>query len=199
MEFSIAAIDLPIRIRPQRQMSDEELLRFCAANELLRIEREPNGELSVMSPSGTGTGLSNAYLTYQLVKWADEDGRGTAFDSNTGFTLSDGSVRSPDASWTTWAKWNSLSEEQQKGYAPLCPEFIVELRSPSDPLPALQDKMTHWLRNGAELAWLIDPERQTVEVYRPGAETPDVLPGVTAVYGEGPVAGFVLEMSRIWR
>ena len=199
MEFTVADLELPVRLRFDRPMSDEELLRFCAKNDLLRIEREPNGELTVMSPSGSGTGNANAHLIFQLVRWAEEDGRGTAFDSNAGFRLNDGSMRSPDAAWVSWSRWNALAPEQQRGFAPVCPEFVLELRSPSDRLPELQAKMGEWLRNGTELAWLIDPERKAIEVYRPGGAGPDVLEGVTSVFGEGPVEGFVLELSRVWK
>jgi Uma2 family endonuclease len=199
MDFTLAGLELPIRVRPERALSDEELLRLCAANDVLRIESEPNGELTVMSPSGSGTGNANAQITYQLVKWAEEDGRGTAFDSNAGFRLPDGSVRSPDASWISWPKWNALTAEQVRGFSPICPEFVVELRSPGDSLQALRRKMQHWIANGAELAWLIDPERKIVEVYRPSQTEPDVHDQPTAVYGEGPVGGFALELARIWR
>jgi Uma2 family endonuclease len=199
MQFDLQAVELPVRIRPSEPMTDEALLRFCAENDSLRIEREPNGELTVMTPAGSGSGRANANITTQLSVWADEDGRGTAFDSNAGFRLPDGSMRAPDASWISWPRWNALSREEQRGFAPLCPEFVIELRSPTDRLPDLQVKMGEWIRNGAELAWLVDPERQVVEVYRPGAEQADVLEGVTSVTGEGPVAGFVLELGRIWQ
>ncbi len=198
MELSLRGLEFPVRIRPEHPFSDEELLRFCAANDSLRIELEANGELSVMSPTGGGTSNINAQITYQLVRWAESDGRGTAFDSNGGFRLTDGSVRAPDACWVSWSRWNALTTEQRRGFAPLCPEFVVELRSPTDNLAELQDKLRQWIANGAGLAWLIDVERTVVEVYRPGASEPDVLEAVSAVYGEGPVGGFALEMSRIW-
>ena len=180
-------------------MSDDELLRFCAANDVLRIEREPNGELTIMSPTGTDVGDVDSEINYQLRSWANLNNTGKAFGSSTGFRLPDGSMRSPDAAFLAWQKWNLLTREQTRGFAPICHEFVIELRSPTDRLQDLQAKMRDWLRNGAELAWLIDPERQAVEVYRPGEPAPDVLEAVTAVYGEGPVAGFVLEMARIWR
>lgn len=179
-------------------MSNEGLLRFCAANDVLRIEREPNGDLTIMSPSGAGTGNANAFLIYQLVKWAEQDGRGTAFDSNTGFQLPDGSMRSPDAAWMSWGRWNALTREQTRGFAPVCPEFVIELRSPSDSLPELRNKMGSWIDNGAELAWLIDPQSRTVAVYRRSGSEPDIHEGPTAVYGDGPVGGFALEMARLW-
>lgn len=197
MQFAVTHLELPVRIRPEKPMTDDELLRFCAANDLLRIERDKNGELVLMSPSGAEGGGRNAELTYELVRWAREDGRGKAFDSNSGFTLPDGSMRSPDASWISWPRWNALTPADQKRFAPICPEFIIELRSESDSLPQLRAKMQEWLANGVELAWLIDPLRKTVEIYRPNQQ-PEIQEGHTAVYGEGPVGGFVLELARIW-
>ncbi len=172
-------------------------MRFCIANECLRVERESNGELLLMSPAGSGTSYRNTQIILQLGRWAEEDGRGLVFESNCGYTLPDGSVRSPDASWIAWKRWNALSPADQQRFAPICPEFLVELRSPSDSLPELQDKMRMWLANGAELAWLIDPERKVVEIYRNGRQ-PEILEGATGVYGEGPVAGFELELARLW-
>lgn len=197
MQFAVSHLALPVRIRPERPMTDDELLRFSAANELLRIERDANGELIVMSPSGSGKGRTNSELNFQLAAWARQTNSGPTFDSNAGFTLPDGSVRSPDASWLAWDRWNALTPEQRKGFAPICPEFVIELRSPSDSLSELQTKMEMWTGNGSELAWLVDPERRAVEIYRPGQQ-PEVQEGHSAVYGEGPVAGFVLELGRIW-
>ncbi|HEY5381013.1 MAG TPA: Uma2 family endonuclease [Acidobacteriaceae bacterium] len=193
----MSEIELPVRLRFERPLTDDELLHFCAVNDLLRIERDKNGELVLMSPTGAEGGGRNAELTTDLMLWAREDGGGKVFDSNTGFTLPDGSMRSPDASWVSWGKWNGLTREQQKQFAPICPEFVIELRSESDRLDDLRAKMGEWIANGAELAWLIDPERKAVEVYRPGRE-PEVLEGTSAVYGEGPAGGFVLELGRIW-
>jgi Uma2 family endonuclease len=197
MDLALANLELPIRLRPTRPLTDEELLRFCAANELVRIERDKNGELVLMSPTGTEGSGRNADLTTDLAIWARQDGRGKYFDSNAGFTLPDGSMRSPDAAWVSWPKWNALTREQQKTFAPLCPEFVIELRSESDRLPDLRAKMNDWIANGAELAWLIDPDRRAVEIYRPTRQ-PEIQEGHTTAYGEGPVAGFILELARIW-
>jgi Uma2 family endonuclease len=196
MNFALE-VDLPVRIRPEHPMTDEELMRFCAKNEPLRVERDANGELIVMSPSGSEGGGVETDVATELNIWARQDGRGKVFGSNAGFTLPDGSVRAADAHWVSWPRWNALSEAERKGYAPLCPEFVIEVRSESDRLAALQDKMRMWLTNGAEVAWLVDPSRKTVEVYRPGREA-EVLEGGSAVEGDGPVAGFVLELGRVW-
>jgi len=197
MNLNLAEIALPVRLRPAKRMTDEQLMRFCAEHELLRVERDANGELIVMSPTWSETSSINAYLIYQLMKWADETNSGKVFDSNGGFTLPDGSMRAADAAWISWVRWNGLTDEQRHGFARVCPQFVVELCSASDPLGDLREKMRMWLENGAELAWLVDPKRKVVEVYRPECE-PDVVEGTSAVMGEGPVAGFCLELGRIW-
>jgi len=197
MNVALPEMDQSVRLRFQRPMTDEELMRFCAANEMVRVERDANGELILMSPTGTGTGRINSELNFQLAAWARETNSGVTFDSNAGFTLPDGSMRSPDAAWIAWPRWNALTKEEQERFAPICPEFVIELRSPSDSLPELQAKMRLWVANGAEVAWLVDPARKTVEVYRPGREA-EVVAGGSAVEGAGPVAGFVLELGRVW-
>jgi Uma2 family endonuclease len=197
MNVALPEMGQPVRLRFERPMTDEELMRFCAANEMVRVERDANGELILMSPSGSGTGQKNSDLIYQLTAWARETNSGATFDSNAGFTLPDGSMRSPDAAWIAWPRWNALTKEEQDRFAPICPEFVIELRSPSDSLPELQAKMRLWIANGAELAWLVDPSRKMVEVYRPGREV-EVLEGGSTVEGDGPVAGFVLELGRVW-
>ncbi|SEG54321.1 Endonuclease, Uma2 family (restriction endonuclease fold) [Bryocella elongata] len=197
MQLVVPQASSPLRLRFEQPLSDEELLRFCAKNDDLRIERDANGDLIVMSPTGSGTGSRNAELNFQLALWARQTNSGVVFDSSAGFTLPDGSMRSPDAAWISWPRWNALTEAQRQAFAPICPEFLVELRSPTDDLPKLQKKMQSWLANGAELAWLIDPERKIVEIYRPG-KAAEEQEGHTAAYGEGPVGGFVLELGRIW-
>jgi Uma2 family endonuclease len=197
MNFALAGVPLPLRFRPETPMSDEELMRFCAANDALRVERDANGEILVMTPAGGRTGKKNSDLIIDLGIWARADGRGFVFESNTGFTLPDGSMRSPDAAWIERTRWDALSEEDQERYSPICPDFIIELRSQSDSLPELEEKMEQWIANGAKLAWLIDPERQVVAVYRPG-DQPEVHHHPTSVQGSGPVAGFELVMDRIW-
>ena len=197
MQFALSNLELPARIRLERPLTDEELMRFCSENELLRVERDANGELIVMSPSGSEGGGAETDVTVELSLWARQDGRGKVFGSNAGFTLPDGSVRAANAHWVSWHRWNALTPSDQKRFAPICPEFVIEVRSESDRLPELQAKMRMWLLNGADLGWLIDPSRKTVEVYRPGREA-EVLQGGSAVEGDGPVAGFVLELGKVW-
>lgn len=197
MNFALAEMPLPLRFRPETPMSDEELMRFCAANDFLRVERDANGEILVMTPAGNNTGRKNAYVIQVLGTWSDTDGRGYAFDSNTGFTLPDGSMRSPDAAWIQAVRWDALSVDDKDRFSPICPDFIIELRSPSDNLAELEAKMEQWIANGAKVAWLIDPERQVVCIYRSG-DQPEVLHHPTSVQGNGIVAGFELVMTRIW-
>ena len=178
-------------------MTDDELLRFCAANDSLRVEREANGEILVMTPAGSKTSKMNMRIGRLLDEWAEADGRGAAFDSNGGFTLPDGSMRAADAAWVELTRWNALSAKDQARFAPLCPDFVIELRSPSDSLPELKEKMSQWIANGAQLAWLIDPIEQAVSVYRPG-ESPEVHHHPTSVQGSGVMGGFELVMARIW-
>ena len=197
MEFALTGLSLPLRIRPAVPMTDDELMAFCAKNDFYAIEREPDGELLVMTPAGSGTGRRNTSIIRHLDEWAENDGRGIAFDSNTGFTLPDGSMRSPDAAWLPQATWDALSPQDRARFAPVCPQFVIELRSPSDSLAELQAKMEMWIRNGALLAWLIDPQEKAVTIYRPG-QKPERLDTISQVSGEGPVAGFVLPLDRVF-
>src|SRR6202789_655623 len=138
MQFALANLELPARIRLERPMTDEELMRFCAANEMVRVERDVNGELIVMSPSGSEGGGIETDVATELNIWARQDGRGKVFGSNAGFTLPDGSVRAADAHWVSWPRWNALSDAERKRFAPICPEFVIEVRSESDRLAELQ-------------------------------------------------------------
>lgn len=197
MEFAISNLELPVRLRFDHPVTDEELMCLSAKNDPLRIERDANGELIVMSPSGSDGGRLELEVATQMAIWARQDGRGGAFGSSSGFRLPDGSVRAADVHWVSWGKWNALTQEEQKKFAPVCPEFVIEVRSETDHLPVLHEKMRAWIANGAELAWLIDPSRKGVEVYHPG-RAPEVFEGGSCVEGEGPVGGFVLELGRIW-
>ncbi len=197
MNLSLSESEFPVHLRFDRVMTDEELMRFSSENEPLRMEREPNGELVVMSPSGSGGGSTELYVGIQLGNWADSDGRGKVFGPNAGFTLQDTSVRAADASWVGLDQWNALTADQQESYAPLCPEFVIEVRSKSDRLASLERKMLQWIGNGAEVAWLIDPQRRVVAIYRPGCEV-EVHEDPSSVRGDGPVRGFELVMARVW-
>lgn len=197
MNLALNESELPFRIRCRRPLSDDELFQFCAVNAPLRVERDANGELIVMSPTGLEGSSWNSQIIAELALWARQDGRGRVFDSNGGFTLRDGSMRAPDAAWVSWGRWNSLAREEQKRFGRICPEFVTELRSESDRLSELEAKMYAWIANGAEVAWLIDPLRKAVEIHRPG-ESPEVRHEPSSVQGTGPVAGFELVMARVW-
>jgi Uma2 family endonuclease len=197
MNLVLEHIELPIRIRMEKNMTDDELLEFCQANEPARVERDANGELVVMSPNFSDGGAVEGDVYVELHVWARSDGRGKTFGPNAGFTLPDSAVRAADAAWIALDRWNGLTEAQKHSFAPICPEFVIEVRSAKDRLPALQQRMLEWIANGAELAWLIDPKRKVVEVYRAGEET-EIHHDPTSVQGSGPVRGFELVMERVW-
>ena len=197
MNLVLSPIDLPVRLTPPAPLNDEQLLEFCALNEGVRVERNAHGELIVMSAATSKTSGRNMDLCTELNNWAHADGRGKAFDSSGGFTLPDGSMRNPDAAWILYSRWDALSEEEQDSFAPLCPDFVIELCSPSDRLPDVQEKMGMWLANGVKVGWLIDPKRRVVEVYRPGKET-EVHQDPASVRGDEPVRGFELVLERVW-
>jgi Uma2 family endonuclease len=196
MQLTVSQLGSPLRIVPPEPLTIEQFWQFNAENPDLRLERDANGDLIVMTPTTRGTGFRNALITAALSNWTEQDGRGYSFDSNAAFLLADGSILSPDASWISRDRWTPTLEDEYTTV--LCPDFIIELRSKSDRLRAVQQKMQTWIDNGVELAWLIDPEGKTVEVYRRGSSRADILEGVTAAYGESPVGGFILELSRIW-
>jgi len=197
MNLALNQFELPIRISQDRPITDEELMRLSAENEMLRLERDANGELIVMSATWTEGAGRESDVGTELAIWARADGRGRYYGSNAGFTLPDTSVRAADAHWVSWARWNALTPEQRRGFARICPEFVIEVRSETDRLRPLQKKMEMWIANGAEAGWLIDPIEKAVTIYRPG-EQPEHLAHPTSVQGTGPIAGFELVMSRIW-
>ena len=197
MNLALTETGLPVRLRFDRPMTDEELMRFCAVNDDLSVEREPNGEILVMTPANIKTSSMNSRINRLLDEWAEADGSGIVSGPDGGYTLPDGSMRAPDAAWVANRRWQALSKEDQGRFAPICPDFVIELRSPSDNLADLQAKMEMWIANGAEVAWLIDPLEKAVTIYRPG-EQPEVLAQPTSVQGSGPIAGFELVLTRIW-
>lgn len=192
------AFGIRLRLRPAIELSDEDFFALCQANRDLRFERNADGDVLIMSPTGMATGRRGARITAQLVHWADRDGGGQAFDSSTGFTLPDGSVRSPDAAWVLEERYAALTDHQRERFAPLCPDFVIELRSPSDRLDALQAKMRAYLANGARLGWLLVPEARRVHVYRPGLP-PTILEDASEVSGDPELPGFTLDLQPIWR
>jgi Uma2 family endonuclease len=186
----------PIQIMLDEPLSDEDLLWLCEQNEVFHVEREPDGTLLARKCGNTESGFIGANLCGALGNWAEKDGRGKAY-SYTGYSLGDGSMRGPALSWMSHKRAALLTAKQRKGFPPLAPEFVIEQLTWSWTHLELQAKMRAWIENGVEVAWLVDPQLKTVEIYRPGRE-PEVLEGGSAVEGEGPVAGFVLELGKVW-
>jgi Uma2 family endonuclease len=185
-----------INLDPVFKLTDENFYELCRTNPEVKFERTAKGELIVMAPTGGETGNRNMKLSARLENWTEEDGTGIAFDSSTMFQLPLGAYRSPDAAWIQLERWESLSPEDRSAFPPLCPDFVVELRSISDSLRSVQDKMQEYLENGVRLGWLIDPKGQQVEIYRQG-QAKEVLQAPTRLSGEDVLPGFVLDLSRI--
>jgi len=153
---------VPQHIMP---LSDDELFELCASNSELVIERNSNGELIIMSPTGGLTGNRSSRLLYELYAWNEQANSGYVFDSSTGFLLADKSMLSPDTSFIDKSKWEAIPIEKQEKFPPICPDFIIELRSPSDELKYVKGKMDVWIKNGCRLAWFIDPiEKKSIGV-----------------------------------
>ena len=179
------------------QLSDEQFFQLCANNKDYRFERNAKGDLIIMPPTGGETGNKNARLTAQLVTWTDEDETGIAFDSSTCFKLPNGADRSPDASWITLERWNTLTTEQKQKFPPICPDFVIELRSKTDSIKDLREKMLEYIANGTRLGWLIDPLTKKVEIYRTGQEV-EILDCPMTLSGEYVLPNFTLDLSKIW-
>jgi Uma2 family endonuclease len=179
------------------KMSDTQFYEFCRTNPELRIERNANGEVIVMPPAFSDTGNRNIKISAQVQNWADEDGTGEAFDSSAGFTLPNGATRAPDTSWILADRWNALSPGQQASFAPIVPDFVIELRSASDTLSGLQEKMQEYVEQGVRLGLLIDRKNRKVHVYRPNCE-PEILANPEIVSCEPELPGFGLKMAKIW-
>jgi len=180
------------------KVSDEQFTELCRRNPDLRIELTSEGDLIIMPPTGGKTGARNFYLTGKFSVWVEKDATGRGFDSSTEFTLPNGAKRSPDVSWVRLERWNALSDEEQEEFPPLCPDFVIELRSRSDRLKELQQKMEEYMANGAELGWLIDPFDKKIYVYRPRI-TVEVLDNPKEISGEPLLKGFVLDVQSLWK
>jgi Uma2 family endonuclease len=180
-----------------KSMTVQEFYEFCLANRDLQIERTAKGEVIIMPPAFSDTGNRNVKISQQLANWSDQDGTGESFDSSAGFTLPSGATRSPDASWISLSRWNALTDEQKASFAPICPDFVIELRSASDRLNDLQEKMQEYLMNGILLGWLIDRKNHQVYIYRPNQDV-EILDNPETVKGDPELPGFVLQMAKIW-
>ncbi|MEH2120252.1 Uma2 family endonuclease [Nostoc sp.] len=187
---------LPSTLKLKIDLTDDQFFQMCQQNRDYRFERTASGELLIMPPTGSDTGNRNFDMVVELGIWNKQTKLGKGFDSSTGFTLPNGAERSPDASWVKIERWNTLTPEQQEKFAPICPDFVVELRSRTDSLKELQDKMQEYIENGAQLGWLIDRKNKRVEIYRPGKDV-EILDNPTSLSGENILPGFVLHLQQI--
>jgi Uma2 family endonuclease len=188
---------LTVNLKSLIEMTDEQFFELCQNNRELRFERNANGELIIMPPTGGETGNRNGRITQQLMNWTDADGTGIAFDSSTCFKLPNGADRSPDASWIKLERWDTLTDEEKQKFPPICPDFVIELLSPSDSLKTAQEKMREYIDNGVRLGILINRKSRQVEIYRQGKEV-EVLDSPATVSGEDVLKGFVLNLGMIW-
>ena len=179
------------------RLTHEQFQELARANRDSRLERTAVGELIVMPPTGSITSNRNLDIEGQLWLWNRQTCLGQAFNSSGGFHLPNGADRSPDAAWVVQKRWDSLTPEEQEGFAPICPDFVVELRSPSDRLKPLQEKMKEYISNGSSLGFLIDRKNKTVEIYRPQTKV-EVLKKPSSVSGEPVLPGFVLDLTEVW-
>ncbi|MEM8602321.1 MAG: Uma2 family endonuclease [Cyanobacteria bacterium P01_H01_bin.121] len=187
---------LILQLPQSTHLTNDQFYELCQANPELRIERSAKGELILMPPTGGETGRRNLKILQQLGNWADHDGTGIAFDSSTCFKLPNGAERSPDAAWLTLERWNQLTPEQKEKFPPLCPDFVIELRSATDALKPLQTKLEEYIENGASLGWLIDPQNRHVEIYRQD-QAKTVLSQPVSLTGAGRLASFTLTLNSI--
>lgn len=200
MSSTVSDVEIPtlvLHLSPAIQMTDDQFYDFCRINRDLRIERTAAGDLLIMTPAGGTTSNRNAKITLQLQHWANKDRQGVVFDSSGGFRLPNGAVRSPDASWVRRPRLARLSEGEKEKFLPLCPDFVIELRSPSDAIGALHEKMDEYLANGARVGWLIDPKDRRVFVYLSGAPRTELV-NPAQLSADPFLPGFVLEMAEIW-
>lgn len=194
MDVATLALSSPIKL--SIDLTDNQFFELCQRNRDYRFERTASGELLIMSPTGSETGNRNIELAYQLQAWSRQNNLGIAFDSSTGFKLPNGAERSPDVSWIRRAQWEALTLTQQKKFAPICPDFVVELRSETDSLKELQEKMREYRNNGAKLGWLIDRKNKRVEIYRQGQDV-EIIDSPATLSGEDVLPGFVLDLKSI--
>lgn len=190
-------IPLVLQMSPAIEMTEEQFFTFCQQNRDYRISRTATGEIIIMSPTGSETGNRNLKLSQQLANWTDKNKTGIAFDSSAGFILPNGAIKSADAAWMKLEKWEAIAPDKQQKFAPVCPDFVVELRSASDNLQPLKDKLQEYIDNGASLGWLIDRKNRQIYIYRPNLEV-ECLDNPATVSGQSVLPGFVLDLGTIW-
>ena len=187
----------PDLINVTQPVTQEQFEQLCRKYRKLRLELTSTGELIIMPPTGAETGRLNFNLLAQLAAWLKQSGTGVCFGNTAGFILPNGAIRSPDASWIKREKWDSLTKQQKERFGPWCPDFVAELRSPSDRLSELRNKMLEFMENGASLGWLIDPSKRQVNVYRPKQEV-ITLDNPQTVSGNSLLPGFTLILTELW-
>jgi Uma2 family endonuclease len=197
LSVDLEILPMVLQMLPNMVMTDDQFFDFCQLNRHFRIERNQIGDLFIMSPTGSETEERNFNLNGQLWIWTKQDGTGVGFGSSGGFTLPNGAVRSPDAAWIKRTKWEIIPADKRKKFAPICPEFVVELRSENDSLSTLKEKMQEYIDNGTQLAWLIDRKQRKVFIYRPNCGVEE-LDNPQTLTGEDILPGFVLDLSEIW-
>ncbi len=190
-------LPLILHTRPALNLSDEQFFEFCRQNRDMQIEQTAKGDWIIMAPTGGETGSRNNEVGRQLGNWARANGAGIAFDSSTGFVLPNGAKRSPDAAWVLRSRLAGLTPQQKQRFLPLCPDFVIELRSPSDSLAGTQEKMAEYRDNGARLGWLLDAAERRVHVYRPGVEIA-VLDERASLSADPELPGLTLDLVLVW-
>ena len=188
---------LTISLEPIFELTDEKLFQLCQQNRDLRFERGAQGDITIMAPEGSDTSMRSIEFGADLVIWNRRKKLGVAFGSSGGFILPNGAMRSPDVSWIAKEKWEALTPEQQSRFAPICPDFVIELMSPSDSLSLTQAKMQEYQDNGTRLGWLINRKDRQVEIYRIGQPV-EVLEFPNTLSGEEVLPEFVLDLTLIW-
>lgn len=176
--------------------SDDELYAFCLANPELRIERDETGHIIIMPPTGLESSFTNGELFGEVRNWNRQTKAGRTSESNGGYTLPDTSMRAPDVGWVSKERLTSVLPDELKKFAHICPDFVIEVRSESDSLKELQEKMGKWLKNGVRLGWLVDPQTQTTTIYRPDRE-PETKPFTETLSGEDVLVGFTMNVSEV--
>ncbi len=192
--------DIPpivLKLSPLIELTDRQFADFCGLNRDLRIERAMTGKLEIMSPTKGLTDNRNVKITTQLEIWTQRDGTGMAFGPSMGYTLPNGAMRSPDASWVSLSRLAALTSEDLNRFIPICPDFVVELRSDTDRLSVLQAKMQEYMDNAARLGWLIDPQERRVYIYRPNQEV-QTLENPESLSADPTLPGFTLDLREIW-
>ncbi|KAM3099703.1 Uma2 family endonuclease [Phormidesmis sp. 146-12] len=184
-------------LKPIIDLTDEQFYQLCRANPDVKFERNANGKISIMSPTGGETGNRNFEIGANFAIWNRQAGLGVCFDSSTGFKLPNGATRSPDVAWIAHARWNALTPEQKEKFPPISPDFVLELMSPSDTLEETQTKLQEYIENGVRLGWLIDRKTRRIEIYRIG-QLVEILEDPTHLSGEDVLPGFVLDLAIVW-